>query len=262
MGKLIAIFGGENGHGKTKYELKEIDDEVFRLANKKEPVFLLLAFANRFEQNYMTVMRNIYEKYGCKMDQITRSMLQNKNLCKSKIERADIIYIGGGDSRMFMQTIRKNGMNKMLINAYNNGKILVGDCCGTVCFGKYGNSDSKKFTLNEDKLSQDEFEKKVLKRIFKIKGLNLINVLMCPHYDKEKYRPISLKKMMKKTFRIPAIAGMCGTALEIVDDKYRILRTIDNARVMKFFWKKKVYIEKNIEINKEFTNISKLLKKD
>lgn len=262
MGKLVAIFGGENGHGKTNYELKEIDDEVFKLADKKEPVFLLLAFANRFEQSYMTVMRNIYEKYGCKMDQITRSMLRNKNLCKAKIDKADIIYIGGGDARMFMRTIRKNGMDKMLIDAYKNDKVLVGDCCGTVCFGKYGNSDSKKFTLNEDQLSTEEFEEKVLNGIFRINGLNLVNVLMCPHYDKEKYRPISLKKMMKRTFKIPAIAGMCGTALEIVDDKYRILRTIDGARVMKFFWKGNDYIEKNIEINEQFKNISSLLKRD
>lgn len=262
MGKIVAIFGGENGHGQTEYQLKEIDDEVYKLTNKKKPTFLLLAFANRFEHSYMNVMRNIYEKYGCKMDQITRSMLKNKNLCKAKIENADIIYIGGGDARMFMRVIRKNGMDNMLKEAYLNNKVLVGDCCGTVCFGKYGNSDSKKFALKEEDFSAHDYQKEVLKGMFRITGLGFIDALLCPHYDSESYRAISLKQMMKRTFKIPAIAGMCGTALEIVDDKYRIIKSIENAKVKKYYWGKNNYIEKNIEIKHEFEYLKNLLKKD
>lgn len=262
MGKIVAIFGGDNGHGSTKYELKEIDDEVVRLTGKKNPNFLLLAFGNKFENSYMTVMRNIYSKYGANMQQITRSMLSNHKLCKEKIATADIIYIGGGDARFFMRKIRLIGMDKLLIEAYNRGAVLVGDCCGTVCFGRFGNSDSRKFALNEQSFaSKEEYERQIFKNMFKISGLGLIDVLMCPHYDRESYRKESLKRMMKTTYKIPAIAGECGVALEVVDGKFRFIRSIPTAKVMKTYWKNNNYIVEELPITDTYSEISNLTKR-
>ena len=42
MVKIIAIGGGENGRPGTKYETKQIDEEVVRLSGKKHPKVLFI----------------------------------------------------------------------------------------------------------------------------------------------------------------------------------------------------------------------------
>ncbi len=48
MGKIVAIGGGENGHGKTKCETALIDKEIVKLTNKTYTIFLFIGFANLY----------------------------------------------------------------------------------------------------------------------------------------------------------------------------------------------------------------------
>lgn len=117
-----------------------------------------------------------------------------------------------------------------------------------ICWCEYGNSDSRKFTSNSSKL-------------IKVKGLGFINILFCPHYNIEVQRQEDLKRMMKNTFKIPAIALENGVALEIVAEKYRFIQSIPNTKAYKCYWKGNEYIEQELEIDTEFKHISKLCSK-
>jgi len=89
----------------------------------------------------------------------------------------------------------------------------------------------------------------------------LIKVLFCPHYNIEKHRQEDLKRMMKNTYKIPALALENGVALEVIDDKYRLIRSIPNTHAYKCYWSEGNYIKQEIEIMSEFKPISELYKK-
>lgn len=244
MGKIVAIGGGENGHGKTKYETAAIDKEIIRLTGKTNPHFLFIGLANPYADNYYDVMRGIYaDMYGCNTDYLTNDEHKNMDIAKAKIQWADIIYVGGGNTLKLMTGWRKFGVDKLLMDAYETDKVLCGVSAGGICWCDYGNSDSRRFTSDSDKL-------------IKVKGLGLINILFCPHIKTEPNRCTDLKRMMKTTYKIPSVAIDMG-ALEIVDNQYRILTLNESTTAYKSYWKKGRYICESI-IDNEFKPLDEL----
>lgn len=247
MGKIVAIGGGENGHGKTKYETAVIDKEIIRLSNKSNPNFLFIGLANSYADSYYEIMKNIYGNvYGCKTDYLTDEEHKNFGTAKSKIQWADIIYVGGGNTLKLMNAWWKYGTDKLLIDAYENDKVLCGVSAGGICWCDYGNSDSRKFTSGSDKL-------------IKVKGLGLVHILFCPHINTEQNRVEDLKRMMKNTCKIPAVA-VDMAALEIVDGMYRIISIDSSATADKCFWKNGSYTCEDINSG-EFKPIDELYTK-
>jgi len=237
MGKIVAIGGGENGRPGTEYETGAFDKEIVLLTGKKQPNFLFIGLANKFSDSYFDIMDGIYgEKYGCKTAHLTESDIKNSEIACSKIKDADIIYVGGGNTLRLMNLLRKYGIDQMLKKAYKENKVLCGVSAGAICWCDFGNSDSRKFTSGSDQL-------------LKVKGLGLVHVLLCPHFNVEPKRPKDLPRMMKTTCKIPAVALDNGAALEIVDDKFRIINSIEGATARKFYWKKRVYHTEIIERN-------------
>ena len=147
-----------------------------------------------------------------------------------------------------MTLLRKHKIDLLLKKAYESGKVLCGVSAGAICWCDYGNSDSRRFTSGSD-------------QFIKVKGLGFINVLMCPHFNKENNRQKDLPRMMKLTHKIPAIALDDGAALEIVDNEFRIITSIQDAKARKCFWKNGEYISKILEQN-VYENIEKLYKKE
>ena len=88
----------------------------------------------------------------------------------------------------------------------------------------------------------------------------MINALHCPHYDTEKERKPSLKKMMRKTYGVAIAIDNC-CAIEVIDDKYRIISSKPRANAYKTFWKGDKYYEEVIKKEKELKPLKDLLKK-
>ena len=80
--------------------------------------------------------------------------------------------------------------------------------------------------------------------------MGIIHILMCPHFNIEKNRKIDLPRMMKNTYKIPAIAIDNGSALVINGEKFKIISSIKNAKAFKCFYSKSEYFEQIIEQNK------------
>lgn len=182
-------------------------------------------------------------------DCILKKELRQDNIeeLEKRILKADIIYVGGGNTLKLMQYLKKYTIDKMLVKAYNQGSVMCGVSAGAICWCQYGNSDSRRFTSNSDKL-------------IKVTGLGMLPILVCPHYDKEITRQQELKRMMKTTYKIPAIALDNGTAIEVNGNQFRIITSLPNAKARKCYWKAKQYMIQEIPLN-QYMPIEELTKK-
>ncbi|MFA5050910.1 MAG: peptidase E [Patescibacteria group bacterium] len=249
MKKIVAIGGGEIGRPGYPIETAQIDKEILRLTGKKNPKLLFIPTATSdSELYYETVKKYFGKKLGCKTDVL---YLVNKKISKKEIEKkvfgSDVIYVGGGNTLKMMKIWRKIGVDKILKQAYKKDIVLSGLSAGSICWFKWGNSDSKKSANQKADL-------------IKVSGLGLINALHCPHYDVEKDRNPNLKKMMKKIPGVSIAIDDC-CAIEIIDDKYRIISSKASANAYKVYWKADKYHEELIKKEKKFKLIENLLRK-
>lgn len=248
MGKIVAIGGGEI----KKHETLAIDKEIIRLSGKKRPKVLFIPTASSDSLRYIENVVDYYGRHlGCTVDilKLIDQSIDIKEISK-KILRSDIIYVGGGNTLKMMTLWRKLGVDVVLKKAYKKGIVLCGLSAGAICWFAYGNSDSRQYKNPDASL-------------IKVRGLGLLNVLLCPHYHSKKYgkgRIVSLKKMMKHTSGIAlAIDDFC--ALVIIDENYKII-TSKKSCAYKVYWSRGKYYHENIEQTSGLKSIKNLLHKN
>ncbi len=251
--KIIAIGGGEIGRPKEGggfYPIQtiSIDKEIINLSEKQKPKLLFLPTASNDSTGYASVVENYFgKKLGCEVSSLfLKKEKHTKEEIEQKILSSDIIYVGGGNTLKMMKIWKKLGVDKILQKAKEKGIVLSGLSAGAICWFKQGNSDSRKF-----KNPKADF--------IKINCLGFLPALFCPHYDKEKDRPLSLKKMMKKTSNVAIALDNCA-ALEVVNEKVRLITSKESARGYKIFWSKGKYYKEKLIKNKWFL-LSDLVKK-
>lgn len=265
--KIVAIGGGENGRVKSDgtklpYETGSIDLEIIKLTEKENPNFLFIGHAqtkSEYEESYFQTMKNIYEKmYNCSSRIITKQdLITNKNLVSEYIEWADIVYIGGGDTKSMIELWLQTGFDKLLKKAWEDGKVMCGVSAGANCWFKSCSSDSLKMQLNNETAP-----------FIIVDCLNFINAFFVPHCNNingNSNRLIHMKESLKDTDLLGIAMSNC-CAIEIVDNKYRLI-TSDASKYgieaygLKTYWKDGKYIEEKIEKLEEFKDINKLLSK-
>jgi len=254
MGKIIAIGGGHIGEtiGETTYPITtwKIDREIIKLSGQKHPKLLFIPTASSDSQNYIDTIKTHFEK-RLKCDVEVLYLIKEKpshSIIKNKILSSDIIYVGGGNTLKMMNIWKKLGVDKILVHAYKKGIVMSGLSAGSICWFKYGNSDSRKFTSGSD-------------RLIKVSGLGLVDALCCPHYDTEIHRQKDIKRMMKITPKIIAVALENDCAIEIIDDKYRIITSQKNKNAYKIYWKSNRYYKTPISKDNKFRPLKGLLSK-
>lgn len=254
MGKIIAIGGGEIGRPKESggfypIETLAIDREILNLTGKKNPSLLFLPTASHDSTGYAEVVKKHFTKIGFK--QVNVLYLSDKTLSQKHIERAilshDAIYVGGGDTLYMMTLWRRLGIDKILKKALDRGIVLAGLSAGSICWFACGNSDSRRISSGSNQL-------------IKVTGLGFIDALHCPHYDVEPFRKEDLKRMMKSTSKVAIALDNC-TALEVIDDTYRIIQSKPGAKAHKIYWKRGEYVIQEIKPNDTPRSIRELTKK-
>jgi dipeptidase E len=249
MKKIVALGGGEIGRPGYPIETTEIDREIIRLARKEKPNLLFIPTASGDAESYYEAVK---EHFGKRLSAKTDVLYllrekSDKREIERKILRADIIYVGGGNTFRMMRAWRKTGADILLKQAYENGKVLSGISAGAICWFRWGNSDSRRGNNPDADL-------------IRVSGLGLINALFCPHYDFEEDRKPDLRIMMKKTPGIAIAAENC-CAIEILDDTYRIIFSKPSANAYKVYWSKGEFFEELIQKKEEFEPLETLLRK-
>lgn len=252
--KIVAIGGGEIGRSKEgggfyPIETTIIDKELIKLSGKNNPKLLFLPTASSDSSGYLSLVENYFgNKLGCEVDSLFlfKQKYSLKEI-KEKILSSDIIYVGGGNTLKMLKIWKKLGVDKLLNQAREKGIVLSGLSAGAMCWFKLGHSDSRKFR-NKDA------------DYIKIKCLGFIPALLCPHFDKEKDRVLSLKKMMKKTSGVAIALEDCA-ALEVVGGKARLITSKKNARGYKIFWLKNKFKKEELVRNK-WVDLVELIRKN
>ncbi len=247
--KIIAIGGGKVGRFSPTVRTTAIDREIVRISGKKSPRLLFLPTASAgCDQYCAAIYRQFSGKLGCKVDIM---LLVNTDpepaRIKERILRADIIYVGEGNTLKMMKAWRRHGVDEALYSAMQRDIVLCGSSAGSIAWFSWGNSDSFK-------------SKREPRRLAKVKGLGFVDALICPHYDVEKHRRPSLKAMMKKHKGV-AIALDEYCALIVQDDSYRVLASIKGRKAYRAFWRAGEYVEDELLPSKEFQALEPLLRR-
>ncbi len=225
-----------------------IDRAIVKRSKKKTPKLLFIPTASEDDLEYCQAIERLYsDRLSCQVENLLlfkdRPSLKG---IREKILSADIIYVGGGNTLRMMKLWHRLGIDKLLDKVRRQGAVLCGLSAGAICWFRQGNSDSKKFSNDHDN------------SLIRVKGLNYADLLLCPHYDTEKHRQPGLKTMMKNTQGIAIALENC-TAMEIVDDQYRILTSKKNKNAWKIYWNNGQYFKMNIPKDKTFRNLNNLL---
>lgn len=262
--KIVAIGGGGNGRlkldgTKSPYETGPMDEEIIKLTGKEKPNFLLIAHSQskpEYEVGYFETMKRIYgDIYGCECRAITRNDL-NTNLSRAKkcVDWADIIYEGGGDTKEMIALWKSTGFDKVLEDAYRSGKVMCGVSAGANAWFTSCSSDSLQIELQDETAPLVEVE-----------CLGFIDAFFSPHCDATTAYTDRLKHMKNvlegTNRRGIAISNCC--ALEIVDDKYRLICGDGISYGIKpygilGYWKNGDYFEEKIDTSSEFKDLSEL----
>ena len=221
---IVAIGGGEIRTRGTA----QIDREIIRLSNKRNPKLLFIPTASSDSERYW---KNVQKYFGdfltCKTDVLflIRERPTNRQIRK-KIQWADIIYVGGGNTLLMMRLWRRLGVDKLLISAYENGTVLSGISAGSICWFDSGHSDSMSF-YNPRKW-----------KYINVRGLGLIKGIHCPHYNSMTRgvpRRKDFREMIRKTGGMGiAIENNC--AIEYLDGRfYRVISSKSHSRAYKIY---------------------------
>ena len=212
--KLMLIGGGDNGHGTTAYETKEIDEEIVKMTNKNNPTFLFIGLASSFSDSYYDIMKEIYKNLGCKTTYLKKkNIINNPDIVKNKITEADIIYMSGGDTKKLVDTLKEYKIDELIKEAQNRGCVIAGISAGAIAIADSGLSDYQILNNISNKYAFTE-------------GLKLININICPHANK-KERIDDLKELLKENNK-DVICLENGTALKIENNTIEIIYSLNN----------------------------------
>lgn len=227
--KLVAIGGGHIGESNYPYDMKEIDEEIVRLSGKDKPKFLFIGLASSFADSYYKKIKDIYKELGCETGKISNKTLTHMEVVEKKINEADIIYVGGGDTYKLMNDIKATGMDKMLLAALDRGCVMAGVSAGAIMWCKYGLSDYKILSGVSDKFHL-------------IDGLGILDFTFVPHYSKDDNRKEDLKEIIKDTDMKVLGFDNC-TAIVIDGNNKKYIRSQNDRNVYDVSYKNNKYVE-------------------
>ncbi len=241
MRKIIAIGGGDI----AKKETLSIDREVVKMSGKDKPKVLFIPTASNDDRSYCEAFDAVYNKeLGCETDHL---FLLDEELSyeeiAEKILSADIIYAGNGNSLMMMRKWRFTGVDKLLAKALDRGTVLAGIGSGAACWFEYGHSDSMKYYKTNGHSHEWDF--------IRVKCLRFVDrFVLCPHYELQ-HRSPSFQQMIKKMGNVGIGLGE-HCAIQIVDDKYRLITTNKTAKAHKVYKTRTSTVETEINFNDDW----------
>ena len=196
-GQIIAIGGG--GFGRNPNHRK-IEKYILELTGKEKPNVVFFPTASAENQAYIIQFYKCFTKMSCEPSHVT--FFQRTPRLDSIINKAVVIYVGGGNTKSMLAVWQEWKLDKLLLKAYNNGKILCGVSAGAICWFEQGITDSWASNLNV------------------MDCLGFLPEMACPHYQEEKDRRPDVHKMLKQGKCGPGWAIDGGAAIHFKNGKY------------------------------------------
>ena len=127
LGQIIAIGGG--GFGRNPKQNK-IEKYILDESGNGTPNIVFIPTASAEDKGYIVNFYSCFSKLQCKPSHI--NFFQRTPRLDSIINKADIIYVGGGNTKSMLAVWREWKLDKLLKKAYQNGKTLCGVSAGAI----------------------------------------------------------------------------------------------------------------------------------
>ena len=218
--KLVLIGGGNYGtYPDQPYNLRLIDEKIVEMSGKAHPRLLFIGFTIRSNHTF-GYMKKHYMELGVQCEHLSYNEFSNIKTVDGKFKRADIIYIGGGNTISFMQKLKRFGLDEKIKQSASQNKIIVGRSAGAIIISNAGSSDSRKYKNG--------------KLFTCVKGLGLLNIFLSPHYT-DSERSNNMFDMLKRNSNQVAVGLDSCSALVVNDDSYEILSTNEFSNAYKVY---------------------------
>lgn len=204
--KIIAIGGGDM---KLKTTLK-IDEYVANLAKEhagdKRACGLYIGTASHdFMPAFNTFRKTYTSVFDIKADCLLLENVETSDeRIDEKLNKADFIYVGGGDTLYMLKKWQERNLIEKIISAYERGVIITGRSAGAICWFETMYTDSEILSG-----SSDEYKLH--------KGIGLLKGVCSPHFNlrEEGLTKTVIDNQLKSVY---AIEDNC--ALEFVDGNF------------------------------------------
>ena len=216
--KIVAIGGGNNSNIRKDgtpqyYEHKKIDQEIINLSGKSNPHILFVPHAgdSLYEFGSLNKLLHTYrDMYGCEVNLLSFVALTSRERTDELLGWSDVIYVGGGNTNQLMKLWKQYGLDKKLVEAAKEDKVLCGTSAGASCWFKEGCSDY---------LQMESFDENA--PFAMVNGLGLVDMSFNPHGNNEK-RMQAIKDLLEDTDKV-GLSVTDNVAFEIDNDKYRLI---------------------------------------
>ena len=228
MSGFFYAIGGAN------YEKREsiiIDLDIIKETKKKNPIVLLINAAN-YDLDKAYKFKQYYESLGANVHILPLN--PNKEIIEEEFMEADVIYLSGGITCNLRDFYLKYDLYNTTINAYKNGKIIVGVSAGAILFFEYGFGDKEAYLFNLETVNHKLTQ-----------GIGFFKGIFCPHYQNNGL--LSFHDEVKN-HNFDAYALENGAGLKINDDGFRVIKN-KGCNAFKFDYRdnhKLIYLKKDI----------------
>lgn len=173
MDKYIIAIGGGEIRNKTTLKIDEYIAGLAKIhAGEKRANGLFLGTASHDSMPYFNSFRKTYTSVFDIKAEVGLLVYGEMDIDKiaAKIDAADFIYVGGGDTLFMLDLWKKKGVDKLIKDAYDKGTILCGLSAGAICWFTDMYTDSE--------IMNGKSEEYCLR-----KGLGFIDGLITPHFN-------------------------------------------------------------------------------
>lgn len=170
--RIIAIGGGELRSKSTLY----IDAYIAKLAKAhasgNRAYGLFIGTASHDSMPYFNSFRKTYtSEFDIKADcALTVYGEMDKQKIEGKFQKADFLYIGGGNTVFMLNHWKTSGLDKLVLDAYSRGIIICGLSAGAIFH-------FEKMYTDSEKMLDETVDYKLYPAMGTLKGA------CCPHYN-------------------------------------------------------------------------------
>lgn len=220
--KIVAIGGGNNSNIKKNglpqpYEHENIDREIIKLSGKSNPNVLFISHASSDEEeqaSFRKIHNTYHNIFSCPIELLDKALLENDTKVQELVDWADIIYVGGGNTKTMLELWKTTGFDHLLMSIKGE-KVLSGISAGANCWFAYSCSDYLQMEQNNPNAPFKEIE-----------GLSLVDLVFNPHANYAG-RLDGMQEVLK-TINKNGISLSNNMAIEIIDDEYRLIQGISS----------------------------------
>lgn len=201
MQKTIIAIGGGEIKNKTTLEIDRYVANLAKIhAGEKRANALFIGTASHDSMPYFNSFRKTYTSVFDIKAEVALIVYGEMDMERiaGKIDMADCIYIGGGDTVYMLEKWKETGLEKLIKNAYEKGKIICGLSAGAICW------------FNEMYTDYQIMRGQSFEYVMK-KGLGVLDGTMCPHFNE---REVDFIKAMrdnniKKAYGVENDCAIC-----------------------------------------------------